>query len=286
MKIATPLSVICTLICLSWSPRVWAVDEREWEKHHVEAIDNFNRGRYSEAETHVKLAIAVAKKSNNERGLAMSYSLLGSALYFEKKLDEAQEIANRALSIQERLLGKEHEFLAVNLNTLAMIHRDRHEYELAEKFAKRALAIREKKFGPWHIDVAKSLNTLGSIYFGEEKFAKAESIFERCFTIDEKLLAPDDPDLLGDISNLAIVHSLNGKEAKAEPLFKRAIALHEKIYGKDSPFVLNVLSSYAAMLHKLGREADAEALDGRIDRLSKIVLEHQCKTARDSPLER
>ena len=167
------------LICIFSTSCLGADEEREWKKLHLEAIDSFNRGLYSEAETRVKLAVDLAKKSKNESGLAMSYSLLGSTFYFEKKLDKAQDIANRALTIQEKLLGKEHEYLAVNLNTLAMIHRDRHRCELAEKLAKRALAIREKKFGPCHMDVAQSLNTLGSIYFVEEEFAKAESMSER-----------------------------------------------------------------------------------------------------------
>ena len=81
-------------------------------------------------------------------------------LYEEGKYKQAIPLAERALAIREKVLGKEHLDTATSLNNLAELYRNMGSYDKAEPLLKRSLAIREKVLGSQHPDTATSLNNL------------------------------------------------------------------------------------------------------------------------------
>jgi len=81
-----------------------------------------------------------------------------STLYIAGKYTEAEPLYQRALAIQEKLLGPEHPDVAMSLYNLALVCRYQGRYAEAEPLLKRSLAIREKALGPEHPAVAFSLN--------------------------------------------------------------------------------------------------------------------------------
>jgi CHAT domain-containing protein len=69
-------------------------------------------------------------------------------------------LAERALAIREKVLGKEHPDVASSLNNLAYLYQAQGNYSQAEPLYQRALAILEKVLGNEHPLVATTLNNL------------------------------------------------------------------------------------------------------------------------------
>ena len=68
----------------------------------------------------------------------------------QDKNEQAEPLYQRALAIQEKMLGPEHPELATYLNNLALFYEAQGDYEQAESLFQRALTIRELVFGPTH----------------------------------------------------------------------------------------------------------------------------------------
>ncbi|NJO61976.1 MAG: tetratricopeptide repeat protein, partial [Richelia sp. RM2_1_2] len=65
-------------------------------------------------------------------------------LYQEGKYAEAIPLAEKALAIREKVLGKEHPDVATSLNNLAGLYESQGNYSSSEPLYLRSLAIREK----------------------------------------------------------------------------------------------------------------------------------------------
>jgi tetratricopeptide (TPR) repeat protein len=78
-------------------------------------------------------------------------------LYFTRgQYAKAEPLYQRALSIWEKALGREHPDVANSLHNLALLYKTQGQYAKAERLYERALAIREKALGPEHPGVAKA----------------------------------------------------------------------------------------------------------------------------------
>jgi len=64
------------------------------------------------------------------------------------KNDLAEPLFQRALAINEKILGPDHPGIATSLNNLALLYQDQGKYALAEPLFQRAQAIRERKQKP------------------------------------------------------------------------------------------------------------------------------------------
>src|SRR5947209_16159620 len=84
-------------------------------------------------------------------------------LYRAGRYSDAIPIAQRALAIRERALGRDHPDVAAALNNLALLYDKEGRYDEAEPLYERALVIQEKSFGPNHPNVGISLNNLAAL---------------------------------------------------------------------------------------------------------------------------
>jgi len=89
-------------------------------------------------------------KKPTEKHLASVSHLLG--YFFDKAgyFSAAIPLLRRALSIKEKVLGKEHPDTASSLNNLALLLKSKGDYDSAEPLYKRALEIFEKVLGVEH----------------------------------------------------------------------------------------------------------------------------------------
>jgi CHAT domain-containing protein/Tfp pilus assembly protein PilF len=180
--------------------------------------------------------------------------------YKAGRYSDAIPIAQQALAIREKALGRGHPDVALSLNNLAVLYRSQGRYADAEPLYQRSLAIREKAFGRDHPDVAQSLNNLALLYDSQGRYADAEPLYQRSLAIREKALGRDQPDVATSLNNLALLYRSQGRSADAEPLFQRALAIWEKVLGRDHPQVAQSLNNLALVYVSEGRYADAEPL--------------------------
>ncbi|MBW4671734.1 MAG: tetratricopeptide repeat protein [Cyanomargarita calcarea GSE-NOS-MK-12-04C] len=181
-------------------------------------------------------------------------------LYQQGKYIEAIPLAERALAIREKVLGREHPDVASSLNNLAALYKSQGNYAKAEPLYLRALTIREKVLGREHPDVATSLNNLAFLYESQGNYSKAEPLYLRSLAILEKVLGREHPLVASSLNNLAGIYRLQGNYAKAEPLLVRSLAIREKVLGREHPDVATSLNNLAVVYYSQGNYAKAEPL--------------------------
>ena len=98
-------------------------------------------------------------------------------LRYRARYKEAETLFQKALSIQEQILGPEHPDIATTLNNLAILYYEQDNYVEAEILYKRALNIREQELGPNHSNVASPLNNLALLYADQGRYAEAEPLY-------------------------------------------------------------------------------------------------------------
>ncbi len=190
----------------------------------------------------------------------------------EGKYTEGIPLAERALEIREKVLGKEHPDVAESLNNLALLYQNQGNYQKAEPLYLRSLAIVEKVLGKEHPLVASSLSNLAGLYQQEGSYQKAEPLFVRSLAIREKVLGKEHPDVAISLNNLAELYREQGNYQKAEPLHVRSLAIWEKALGKEHPYVAVSLNNLALLYQDQGSYQKAEPLFVRSLAIREKVL--------------
>ncbi|WP_437667284.1 tetratricopeptide repeat protein [Sorangium sp. So ce1182] len=185
------------------------------------------------------------------------------ALYDQGHFDAAIPLVERALGIQEKVLGSEHPLVARSLNDLAALYAAKGDHARAEPLYQRALGIQEKVLAKDHPLVATSLNNLAELYRTKGDYARAETLYRRAIGIQEKALGSGHPDVATSLNNLALLYDAKGDYARAETLYQRALGILEKALGSEHPDVATSLNNLAELYRAKGDYARAETLSQR-----------------------
>ena len=185
---------------------------------------------------------------------------------------EAGPLAERALQIRERVLGRDHPDTLTSVDTLAAVYLEQGRYSEAEPLYQRGLQSRERVLGRDHRDTVGSVNELGVLYYREGRYAEAEPLYVRAVGTFERVLGRDHPDTLTSVDNLALLYSDQGRYAEAEPLSRRALGSRERVLGRDHPDTLTSVNNLAVLLRYQGRYSEAEPLYQRALDSSERVL--------------
>lgn len=102
-----------------------------------------------------------------------SLVMLGRALSFESRLDEAEGRLAEALAIAEKTIGSEHGNTARILYDYALILRRRGEFARAREMQTEALRIAEQFFGPEHSTTINQRRSLAALTADEGAFQEA-----------------------------------------------------------------------------------------------------------------
>lgn len=114
------------------------------------------QGDLVEAEVLATRALAIFQKLwGNDSRVAASLNTLAEILYEQKRYDQAAELLQQALHIQEQTLGMEHPQVARSLYNLALLAvTPQDDYQDAADYCARALAIRQQALLPHHPDLS------------------------------------------------------------------------------------------------------------------------------------
>ena len=183
--------------------------------------------------------------------------------YQAGRYQEALPLSQRALEINEQVLGPEHPAIAISLNNLAGLYQAMGAFDQALPLYQRALKIREKALGPEHLDTASSLNNLAALYWAMAAYDQALPLYQRALKIREKALGPEHPDTSVSLNNLAMLYHSMGAYDQALPLFQRALKIREKVLGPEHPATATSLSNLAGLYQDQGAYAKAVPLHQR-----------------------
>jgi tetratricopeptide (TPR) repeat protein len=151
-----------------------------------------------------------------------SLHMLGSLCADQDKLDEAEQIYQRALQGKEKAWGPEHTSTLDTVKNLAILYKTQGKLNEAEQMYQRALQGKEKAWGPEHTSTLYTVNNLANLYKTQGKLDEAEQMYQRALQGKEKAWGPKHTSTLNTVNNLAILYKTQGKLDKAEQMYQRA----------------------------------------------------------------
>ncbi|CAB4025405.1 Nephrocystin-3, partial [Paramuricea clavata] len=194
--------------------RALEIQEKQLSPNHVDVALYYNN-----------IGLVYSKKA--------SYNNIG-LVYSEKgDLDQAKDYYQRALEIQEKLLGPNHIDIAASYNNIGGVYYDKGNLDQAKNYYQRALEIQEKQPGPNHVNVAVSYNNIGLVYSKKGDLDQAKDYYQRALEIEEKELGPNHVDVAGSYNNMGQVYYNKGNLDQAEDYYQRAIKIQEKQLGSN-----------------------------------------------------
>lgn len=172
-------------------------------------------------------ALTIFEALDDQLGIARTLRRLG---WLQRRGGDIRE-AHQSFQKAERVTGgigdpRQH---AISLNTLSVVHKDRHEYDVANEFLSRALQIFEEIGDPFLISTC--LNGLGDNYRFKGDLACAEDYYRR--DLADCIRAGINQEIHISHINLGIVSSMQGKFGEGIDWFQRAldVATNQNLSG-------------------------------------------------------
>jgi tetratricopeptide (TPR) repeat protein len=218
-------------------------------------------------------AVALGRARGIESAaMAQSLNDLGVLARAQADYVSATVLLQQALVMRRRVLGPQHQDVAVTLVELGRTLSDRGEVDRPERFFREALAIRRQALGDDHQETATSVSALALLLRHKGDLAGAESLFRENLERTRKARGSDHPNTATSLSNLALVIAERGDPATAEGLFREALASNRKTLGPDHPDVAAKLNNLAGALHQQRKYAEAQASAEEALRIARVRL--------------
>jgi Tfp pilus assembly protein PilF len=168
----------------------------------------------------------LAGDRRRERTFALSG--LGTALYFQGKLDEAEATFRQARSLGEETLGADHPKVLECASNLASIAYQKADYGQARELWERTLPQYREIFGSEHAEVAGVLNNLGRVALIERKFEVARQRLDEALALDRRYKGPAHDDLILPLNSLGLARMGMTEYDQAALAFDEASAIARK----------------------------------------------------------
>ncbi len=191
--------------------------------------------------------------------LARILSDLAFVYLAERKQPEVWDTFERALSVQEEVLGPNHVDTAMSVGALATYHAAiTREHAYAESLFMRTFAIQEKAFGPDHRALTEFLWSYGHMLMMLGRFDEAVVVQRRDLDIKTRVYGPESAKVAGTLSNMSYALMYLGEYAEAESLRLRQLAIYEAVNGPGSYGASLALDGLGMIYNDTGRYAEAE----------------------------
>ena len=175
--------------------------------------------------------------------------------------DDAERLYRDALSRLELFYGTdEHPTVALAMDGLGGLLRDRGRFKEARVLLERALTVREKTLGPDHLEVARSLASLGVLLRNVGDFGPAAGMLERALSIRKETLGSEHLDVARTLASLAILRELSGQHGQADACYTEAVDIWHAAAHQDHPGLAILLRDWGLAARHAGELARAESL--------------------------
>jgi len=218
-------------------------------------------GKYAKAQPLAEEALTLAKrKGTSDSELAMCLIDLATLYKNQGKLLDAEKMCESGLCLQEKVLYKNHPYLAYTLSTLSSIYCEQGKYYQARSSLDKAMAIMldghsadDKAMAPFFVDIAK-------LHVAQGDLEEAERYYQKAMLLINSSYGPDHLYTANVLASIAKLFTLQERYAEAEKLINRAVAVQEKIYGSDHHLIAASWLTKAKICQVKGDLAQAEKL--------------------------
>jgi len=185
--------------------------------------------------------------------MAQTYAGLG--LY-----SRAHTLLDRAIQIQQRVLGAQDPQTLTTQSHLASVMSDQGQLAEAEKLQRATIATRRKVMGKDDAENFDAMTALAATLDDEGKTVEAEQLDRTAVAGLKKATGPESAQTLLAMSNLAEVLEDEGQLQEAEQLDRETFDTRRRVLGAEHPQTLRSEEDLATCLTIEGRFPEAEKL--------------------------
>jgi serine/threonine protein kinase len=172
----------------------------------------------------------------------------------------AQSLLQRAMQIQQRILGPENPETLKSAHVLANDLDDQGHFAEAEKLHRQTLDTRLRVLGPEDPDTLMSKSRLAVVLTDEGHYPEAEKLNRETLDTRSRVLGLEHTDTLASMDHLAGLLRLESNFAEAEKLFRETVDIRRRVQGPEHPDTLIGMDNLANVLNDEGHDEEAEKL--------------------------
>lgn len=221
------------------------------------------QGKYEEAESTLKKAYKLSRKSGKDDALRISSTIeeLATLYIHTGKYQETEKKLKESIDIKVKKLGSISRTLITPLNQLSQLYLLTGDYTEAEKNARRASLICYETFGDSSVRYAESLKLLQNILSAIGDMEKAEEAGSMALEILTLQFGKNHIYVANALNELALVKLLNNKKPEEiEGMFKEALKIINQNLGDKNPQYAEVLKNAAFFYLEKNKLNEAEKM--------------------------
>lgn len=228
-----------------------SIRERLFETPHIALAESNHElgvvyldslGDIEQAENYLQRALDMFLELEGPESERISEALSNLAVVLTIREDVNLELAGeytlRALSMQRRLLGNDHPFVASNLHNLGALYYDLEDYDSAIPVLEEAIALRSTLYGERSVPVANSMNKLSQVYMDQGELTRAENLLLRAISIHRENYGTAHPRIAHDLQILGLVLRRAGRRAEARTALFESVTVFEESLPEGHPRII------------------------------------------------
>jgi len=216
--------------------------------------------RREEAEAFADEGLALLRERGTDPGaLARGLSHRAGLYKDSGDLEAAEGLYRESLEMKVRLLGEEHEDVAIGKNNLGLVLKKQGKLDEAEQLYRESLELRVKLYGEESTQAIRAQNNLAVLLQEKGDLDAAETLLRENIELRRHIYGAEHTEVANSLNNLAFVLQLQGRLDEAEPLYLEARAILTESHGTDHSGVARILRNLAVLALDRGEPAEAEA---------------------------
>ncbi|MBW1811904.1 MAG: tetratricopeptide repeat protein [Deltaproteobacteria bacterium] len=232
-----------------------------WKKLDRKVDKLVKQGKYIEAAKLGERALAMASKLFKPgRETQTALCTLAIAYRYLGRYAEAEQLYREALANDERINGKNHPDVAIDLIDLGRMLELVGRYKEAEAAYQRALKIDQAYFGAKHHRVGEAIQDLARLSYTAGRYFDALSLGKKALALLEKAKGAKLTKIAEVLCSLGFAQNRLGLFLESWESHELALKIRKKVRGPDHPEVTEALEGLAMLQHEAKNFEVAEAL--------------------------
>jgi eukaryotic-like serine/threonine-protein kinase len=172
---------------------------------------------------------------------------------------QAQQLLERAVETQRRILGPEHPDTLSSRNALGGVYRRQGRLADAERIFRDTLPVTRRVLGPAHRQTAFTMSLLADTLMRKHQYAEAEKLYRDALAITLPLLGPEHLETLNNRAGLGWFYMIQKRYTDADTELRETRAIARRALGAEDPFTLSATGMLSENLMAAKRYDEAEA---------------------------
>jgi tetratricopeptide (TPR) repeat protein len=207
-----------------------------WEALTIKTVEAMKGAKPEEAEKFCMQAMQMLDEAGKKDiRLVKTYMLMGEVYRWESKFDLAEKFYEQAITVCEKVAGKDHPDMIIPLESLANFYcYTLVDYNKVIPLQERILSIIRKTPGTDNLQLAIKARNLADVYAVSGLYPQAEPLYKEALAVAEKMPDPSQSDQVEYLLSLSGLYQRWKKCELAESFAKRGLSIRQAIQ-KNNP---------------------------------------------------